>query len=301
MVADPEHLARLALVVVAAVEHQAGVPAAPGAHRVVADERREQALRVLAGDARRQVLRRDASRRRQRHHALDDPLQLPHVARPVVGRQRVDRGRRQVDRSVPGLSLDEVVREQQDVRTPLAQRRHADLQPAQAVVQVGPKALAGDEVAQALVGRDHQPRVERPRDMAADTFDRHLLDRAQQLRLSWQREIGNLVEEQRTAVRELELAGPTAHAGGCAILDAEELGLQQGLNQRCAVDGYERASGAGALLMDRSCHELLPGPALSFHENGEARRRHPADFVAETYHRRAGTDERRRGGWLSHG
>ena len=82
--------------------------------------------------------------------------------------------------------------------------------------------------------------------MTADALDRQVLNGAQQLGLRGQRQVGHLVEEQRAAVGVLELPAAAANAGRGALLDAEQLGLEQRLDERGAVDGDERARrGAG--------------------------------------------------------
>ena len=135
---------------------------------------------------------------------------------------------------------------------------HADLESAQAVVEILPKALGAHEVAQALIRRHHQARVEIARDVAPDPFHRHLLNHTQQLRLGRQRQVCDLIEEQRPAVRELELAGATAYAGCRTVLDPEELRLEQRLDERGAVDRDERPLGARTLLVDGPGDEFLP-------------------------------------------
>ena len=99
---------------------------------------------------------------------------------------------------------------------------------------------------------------------AADALDRQLLDRAQQLRLRRRRQVRHLVEEQRAAVRVLELAAPAAHAGGGALLDAEQLGLEQRLDDRRAVDGDERPVAAPAQVVNLARDQFLAGAALPF-------------------------------------
>ena len=55
-----------------------------------------------------------------------------------------------------------------------------------------------------------------------------LLQHAQQLRLQLERDVADLVEKQRAAVRQLEAADPLRdRAGERAALVAEELALQQ--------------------------------------------------------------------------
>ena len=72
---------------------------------------------------------------------------------------------------------------------------------------------------------------------AADAVDHALLDRAQQLGLQPHVHLGDFVEQQRAAGRLLELADAARHrAGEGALLVAEQLGFQQVLRDRRAVD-----------------------------------------------------------------
>ena len=90
--------------------------------------------------------------------------------------------------------------------------------------------------------------------------------------LGRRRQVGHLVEKQRAAVRRLELAAPAADAGRRAILDAEQLRLEQRIDQRRAVDGDERSVAAAAQVVDLARHELLADAGLAFQKDGEVRR-----------------------------
>ena len=71
--------------------------------------------------------------------------------------------------------------------------------------------------------------------------DLAVLQRAQQLRLHLRPHVADLVEEQRAAVRRLEQAALGRDgAGERAPGVAEQLGLEQRLGQRRAVDRHER-------------------------------------------------------------
>ena len=122
----------------------------------------------------------------------------------------------------------EVRDEVADVLAALAQRRHSDLDHAQPVVEVGAEASGGDlgrEVA--IGGRDHA-HVDGAGLVRADPLDDAVLEHAQQLGLERQRGVADLVEEQRAAVRELELARPLGdRAGEGAAHVAEQLALEQ--------------------------------------------------------------------------
>ena len=122
------------------------------------------------------------------------------------------------------------------------------------------------------------------RAVAADALDREILDGPQQLGLRRQRQVGHFVEEQRAAVGVLELAAAAADAGGRALFDAEQLGLEQRLDQRRAVDGDERPVAAPAQLVDLARDQLLADAALAFQQHREIGGRHSLDRSAECGH-----------------
>ena len=75
-----------------------------------------------------------------------------------------------------------------------------------------------------------------------------LLEHAQQLHLQRQRQLADLVEEERAAVGRLEETRLVADgAGEGALHVAEELGLEQVLRDRRAVDRDEGARSARSL------------------------------------------------------
>ena len=88
----------------------------------------------------------------------------------------------------------------------VAQRRHAQLDHVQPVVQVMAELARLDAVGQVLVRGADDAHVHRVLLGGADLAHLLLLDRAQQLDLHRQRQIGHLVEEQRAAVGGLEEA-----------------------------------------------------------------------------------------------
>src|SRR2546422_349133 len=74
----------------------------------------------------------------------------------------------------------------------------------------------------------------------ADLAHALLLDRAQQLYLHRERQLGDLVQEQRAAARCLEEAlAVLGSAGERALLVAEELALHEGIRNGAAVDRHE--------------------------------------------------------------
>ena len=124
---------------------------------------------------------------------------------------------------------------------------------------------------------------------AADALDLALLEDAQELRLDLQRQLADLVEEERAPVGQLEEADPPGDgAGEGALLVAEELALDQPLGDRGAVDRDQRPGGAPAVRVDRAGDELLAGPALAGDEHGGVGRRHPATLSSSAITRAIG-------------
>ena len=98
---------------------------------------------------------------RERGAALYGRRELPHVARPLgrcEGRARREREREIVARGLRDVG-GERVGERRDVLRALAQRRHADRQHVQAVVQVLAEALLLDGLQQIDVGRGDDAHV----------------------------------------------------------------------------------------------------------------------------------------------
>ena len=76
---------------------------------------------------------------------------------------------------------------------------------------------------------------------AADRLNLAALEKAEQVRLHLQAHLADLVEEDRAAVRGFEAADAIAiGAREAAARVPEELGLEQALHDRGAVDGDER-------------------------------------------------------------
>ena len=88
----------------------------------------------------------------------------------------------------------------------LAQRRHADLDHVDAVIQILAKAALGHQFGQILVGRRQHAHVDRHFALLADRAHGLLLNEAQQFDLHVQRQVGHLVQEQRAALGALHQA-----------------------------------------------------------------------------------------------
>jgi hypothetical protein len=145
------------------------------------------------------------------------------------------------------VAADEVVDQQRHVVQVLAQRRRADRDHVQAVVEVLAEAAGGDLLLEVAVGGGDHPHVDPHRALRADRLDLAVLQHPQHLGLGAGRHVADLVEEDGAAVGGDELAGLPPHgAGEAPLLVAEELGLDELLGDRGAVDLDQRRRPRGA-------------------------------------------------------
>ena len=138
------------------------------------------------------------------------------------------------------------------------QRRQADRERVDAVVEVLAEPALADEHVERPVGRRDQAEVDVDGSVAAEALEAALLEHAQQLGLRDQRQVADLVEEQRAAVGQLEAPGlAVVRAGEGALLVAEDFRFEQRVGQRRAVDRLEASPGRGATARE-SCAPRLP-------------------------------------------
>ena len=160
-------------------------------------------------------------------------------------------------------SVEERLHEQRQVLAALAQRRQLDREHVEPVVQVLAQLALLHRVGGIDVGRRDHAHVDRllHRGRRAAGTVRSCSTRSS-FTCVCRRHLGDLVEEQRAAIGELEAALPPLDgAGERALLVAEELALEQRLGNRRAVDRHERHGRARAQLVDRLRDQLLAGAA----------------------------------------
>ena len=219
-----------------------------------------------------QVARVDRVAVGQNDRPLHRVLQLADVAGPRISLQLLDGGRRQRRHLLLHLAaktLDECARQNRNIVRAIAQRRNRDGKHRQPEVQIFAEQFGGDAGAQRLVGGRHDPHVHLQRDGAADTLEPPLFERAENFGLQPQRQIADLVEEQRAAVRELELARLARHrAGKGALLMPEQLGFQQVVGNRRAIDRDKRPVGPIAQRVERAREQLLARAAFPLKQHG---------------------------------
>ena len=207
------------------------------AHRLQRERRGRVLAEVEVGRVEQRVLGHD-------HRALHLVLELADVARPVPVVQCGERGRGEaLERpAVVAAELrEEVMREQRRVAVARGEARDADDDLGEAVEQILAETTGGDHLVEVLVRRADDADVDGDRLAPADPLDDALLEEAQQLDLEGEGDVADLVEEQRPALGELDLAlGRLDRAGVRALLIAEQLGLEEVLGDCRAVDRDER-------------------------------------------------------------
>src|SRR5690606_33496241 len=99
------------------------------------------------------------------------------------------------------------------------------------------------------------------------------LERTEQLRLHVERQLADLVEEQRPAARLHEGAvAPLLRAGERAALVTEELALDEVRRDRAAVERDERLAGTRGHHVDAARQDVLADAALALDEDAHVRR-----------------------------
>jgi hypothetical protein len=137
--------------------------------------------------------------------------------------------------------VEEPLDEERHVLAAVPQRRQLDREDVQPVVEILAQLARAHRVPRVLVGRGDDADVHRLFLASAEPAEAPLLEHAQQLDLRGRLHLGDLVEEQRAAVRELEDArAAIVRAGERPLLVAEDLALEQRLGNRGAVDRDER-------------------------------------------------------------
>jgi hypothetical protein len=98
------------------------------------------------------------------------------------------------------------------------------------------------------------------------------LQHAQELDLCRQREVQDLVQEQRPTRGEVKMAVLVAvGAREGASLVPEELGFDQRLGDCATIEGDEGPLAARAVLVNGACDQFLPGAGLALDQHGEVR------------------------------
>ena len=124
------------------------------------------------------------------------------------------------------------------------------------------------------VRRGDYPNVHVSRVGAADGCKFAFLQHAQNFRLQVERQFANLVEKNRSVIRQREASFPLlSRSGKGAFFVAEKFALHERRWDRSAVDCNERLVAPAAGAMDSPGNQLLACPGLTENQNRRVRRR----------------------------
>jgi len=148
--------------------------------------------------------------------------QLTHIAGPAVLAQH--RHRVAIDDGRQSHAAQQGGHQQVQVRRSRSKRRHVHPQDVQAVQEVlAKRALRGHRAQVTMRRRDHT-HVHNMRALAAQRANAHRLEKSQQLRLLLQRQLTDLIQEERAVVSALKSAPIGGGSAGKRTPDvAEEL------------------------------------------------------------------------------
>src|SRR5262249_8473811 len=150
----------------------------------------------------------------------------------------LDGARRQRQRllvQIAAEALDEMPCEHRDVVRTVAKRRDRDREHRQTEIEILAVMPGRDRRLQGPVRGGDDAHVDLDGRRAADALEPLLLERAKNFRLQRERQIPDLVEEQRASMRQLELARlARRRARERTLLVPEELRFEQRLRNRRA-------------------------------------------------------------------
>src|SRR6185436_7362276 len=164
--------------------------------------------------------------------------------------------------------------QRQDVDRALAKRRQGDRDHVEPVKQILSERAFVDRLFEINVGRRDYSHIHVTAGCVADRREVSLLNDAQKLRLSFNRNISDFIEEDRAAVGDFEIPfSRRDSAGKRATNMAEEFRFEQFGRKIRGVHGDERLVRAQALVMNRARDQLFAGAALSGDQHGASGRR----------------------------
>ena len=248
------------------------------------------------GNQRAEMLGADASvTTGQNDRALDKVAQFPDIARPVVGRQQLERVGAQLALDAAGEALQKVLGEQRSVLAPLAQWRHADHEAGQTEIEIAAKVSGLAHFAQFTVAGDDKAYVRPQCPGAAQAAEGIGFQHAQQLGLNRRAGFADFIEKQRAPLRLFDqaLLLPVGSGEGATLM-AKNFGFEQGFLQGSAVDRHHLAAASGAAAMQGLGDHFLPGAGFALNQHGCVGGRDGLDQVEDFLHGARIADQRPR-------
>jgi hypothetical protein len=160
--------------------------------------------------------------------------------------------------------LQEMLGQRHDVFHTLPQRRHAQTNLAQPMIQIAPEAAGFHHVLQILIGGRDDTHVHGHFAGTPQPVVRHAIQDTQKLYLHARFQFADLVQEQRPVMRQFEQPrfGGVGAAEG-AFFVAKQLAFYQMLRQGGATDVYPRLGASQGIMMDGPGNQFLAGAAFA--------------------------------------
>jgi hypothetical protein len=228
--------------------------------------------------------------------AFRDVLQFPDVARPPVRHQALlGRGGELRHRPLMGGTglREKMPQENAHILGSIAERRHAQRDDVQSIVQILAKLAGGDAIAQVAVGgRDDAHVGADGHAISAHGLNFAGLGKTQQHRLHAEAHLPEFIEE-RAAISDLGEARLVAVGPGKAAFHvAEQLGFQQGFGDAAAVDGDEATRAPHTLVVDQARHNFFADAGLPHDEDLRLCPSGARHLLAQRDHRRTRPHQR---------
>src|SRR5208337_1616853 len=206
------------------------------------------------------------------YRSLDHVLQLPDVSRPAVADEGIHAllgDAFDVSVHALGEALDEMLHQQRDVLSPFAQCGNPDWEDIQPVKEIGTEFLFLNQSAEISIGGSDQARVRREGARTSQAFELALLQDAQQLGLQLEGNLANLIQEDGSAIGQLEATDPLRNgAGEGASLMSEQFAFQQSRRDGSAVQFHEGTRMPRAEIMQSAGDQFLSRPGLAINKDG---------------------------------
>ena len=142
------------------------------------------------------------------------------------------------------------------------------------------------------VARRNDADIHRARPVLAHPFVLFLLQHAQKLALQRQRNLRNLVQQQRPPIRRFKPARPVFNrAGERSSCVAEKLALVELARHRSAIHANQRVLAPPAAAVDFPRHQFLAGARFAQNQHCRVGRRHHLDLPQQVRHHRVLPDD----------
>ena len=193
--------------------------------------------------------------------AFDGVLEFADVSGPGVSFEFFEGAGMQADTGLlvfPAIPVQETADEEREVLAAVPERRQPDFNGVDAVEQVLAEIVPGGKFVDGRIRGAHEPDVDGDGLVGAQTEHRALFEYGEQFRLKRQREVADLIQEERPARRRFK-PPRTVFPGVCkgAFFVPEELAFEEGLGDGAEVDVDEDLVRAAGVSMNGARHRVL--------------------------------------------